>query len=167
MNIASFKAEYLANDRLVKNQKYFMQLNIDDYAVKQIQDEIEKLYDLILGFNDELISCNYDYLYLLYSKIIELAPVEEEASLLETLVPFWQQIRGSQLSREKAIDEFYYEFEMLKLWVLICDAIANNEFSADLIRKMRAIIRRYSNMPQLWLFLCRQSGEEIKTSFTF
>ena len=90
-----------------------------------------------------------------------------EDEVLEQLVPIWSQQRGFIFSKEKPIDEFYREVEYYTLCCLLVQSASEQAFTPLTLAKMRAIIRRYSNMPALWYYLCQISGAELKTGYTF
>lgn len=90
-----------------------------------------------------------------------------EAELLEFIVPDWVAHRSKEIPQDIQIDEFYEHLEMLILLNLIHEYSNNKELPEYKIKKMRDIIRRYSNMPSLWLFLCNISGQNISSTYSF
>lgn len=161
-----FNNKYLTQEMLQQNQGYFAKSNPDSRISSLLITEVSGLYKQVSVFDDELVG-KEAYQNLLYTLVRQLEPITEEAQLLEVLIPNWQFLRGNQISRDKAVDEFYFEFEMITLWVLLTDSITGGKFQPQVVSKMRAIIRRYSNLPNLWQFLCNYSGEEVKVGYTF
>jgi hypothetical protein len=150
-----------------RSQEYFTQAKIDSVdLISDINREVERLYQQIVDFSSGLAD-NHEYYQFLMNNTDEAEKFDEEADFLEWLIPVWSNERGRSFSQEKPIDEFYKELEFLILWKLLVDCVDANEFVRSRVTKMRAIIRRYSNMPALWLYLCKISGEEIKSAYTF
>ena len=133
-------------------------------TVAAICSEVSELQQLVLGFSNSLAP---NYLNLLYGLGQQLSAFNHEAELLELLIPYWYRERGVTLAPEKLVDEFYFEFEMVTLWVLVAQCMQTQSFLAPALLKMRAIIRRYSNMPSLWLYLWDISDDELKSGYTF
>lgn len=114
----------------------------------------------------ETISSEEKYYELLYSQI-ELEFDMEEAELLDKLVPLWVQTRGVVFDKERQIDEFYMDFEMLALAYLLDKCVQCADFDAARVEKIIKILKRYDMMVTLWLILCELSGEKVKTGYTF
>ena len=173
---ALFDQELIHNNNFIRDcinpqlpqlaQDYLLRQSIVEKTASAISQEISELQQQVLQFNDSLATPT-EYLNLLYGLSLSLFVINEEAELLELLIPYWEAKRGVKLGRDKPIDEFYAEFELLTLWRLIAKSIQSQEFLAEDLLKMRSIIRRYSNMPSFWLYLWDISGEEVKVGFTF
>ena len=91
----------------------------------------------------------------------------EEEELLELVVPIWVEQRNQIIPINTQIDDFYKQLELAILLSLITEFNLNQNIAHYKIKKMREIIRRYSNMPQLWLYLCKISGDTPIDAFTF
>ena len=161
-----FIARYFAQENVLLVQNYFSQVALIDINKDLLQAEISKLFQQVSNFNDEKLA-NTDYLAIFAEILPEVLMENEEEAILQKIVPYWQKLRGNAISAEKPIDEFYYELELLVLWVLLFDTAYDKEQNIWRIQKMRNIIRRYSNMPQMWLLLYQHSGEEVSTLYTF
>lgn len=158
---------YADEDRkLAKVLNFIASLKLTALEVEKISVEVNQLFSQIGEFESGL-SLNQAYWDLLGVCAQLILNSEREDDVLEQLVPIWSQQRGSTFSKDKPIDEFYSEVEYYTLWYLLVQSAVQQSFTPLSIRKMRAIIRRYSNMPALWYFLCQISGEELKTGYTF
>lgn len=107
------------------------------------------------------------YVSFMRDCISEITDLDDEAALLEIIVPLWDVARGQQVSKDKKIDEFYYEFELLLLWDLLVKLTTSNEVNKQILAKLRTIVRRYSQMPKLWEHLCYLNGDDLTTAYTF
>lgn len=138
-----------------------------------LQDKLsaEELLELIaeirlLSDNINNIFTGHEvYLIFVSDCLSKITDVDDEAALLEVLVPLWDKARGNQLAKDKPIDDFYYEFELYMLWSYLVKLARDNDL--DVTKKLRAIVRRYSQMPKLWSYLCQLQGDELTTAYTF
>lgn len=162
----NFITKYLATNNLKLVQDYFTNLALTDINKSLLHAEIAELFQRVSNFQDEK-QPNPDYLSTLAEILPEILLEIDEELILHKVVPYWQRLRGSIISAKKAIDEFYFELEMLSLWTLLFDSIHGKELAHQRVYRMRSIIRRYSNMPQMWLLLYQQSGEGVSTAYTF
>lgn len=89
-----------------------------------------------------------------------------EADLLEYVIPIWATSRGKNIPEDKSVDSFYYELEMLILFNLLANMTRDTLTAVEMV-KLRAIIRRYSNLPEVWKFVCAMSGDEVVDAYTF
>ncbi len=141
-------------------------LQISEPERNKIKAEISLLFWEVSKFNSGLGETQ-KYKLLLDAATQLIINSECEDDILDKLVPIWSQQRGSAFSKDKPVDEFYRETEYYTLWYLLVQGATDQAFNSYSVSKMRAIIRRYSNMPALWYFLCQISGEELKTAYTF
>lgn len=145
---------------------FIASLNLPSLEIGKISTEIKQLALQVSKFESGLQD-NQTYWQLLGSSAQLIVNSAREDEVLEQLVPIWSQQRGVIFSKEKAIDEFYREVEYYTLCCLLVQSATQQSFTPLIIAKMRAIIRRYSNMPALWYYLCQISGAELKTGYTF
>ena len=96
---------------------------------------------------------------------ITLDQTQNETQQLDALVIKWSQHKERIFN--KPIDEFFREVEYVTLWKLLTLVGRDAQWSEINVRQMCKIIRRYSNMPQLWLYLHKISGDDITTAYTF
>ena len=141
-------------------------LNLLPLENSKISAEVKHLATQVSKFNSG-VQDNQAYWQLLGSSAQLIVNSAREDEVLEQLVPIWSQQRGIIFSKDKPIDEFYREVEYYTLWHLVVQSAIEQSFTPSIIAKMRAIIRRYSNMPALWYYLCQISGAEFKTGYTF
>lgn len=146
---------------------YFKQNNLSEDESKMLVDEAEQLWNQIMQIYDGDEKLNESYRNFLWTSVIATNPDLDDAEVLEQLVPLWSSSRGVQFAVDKPIDEFYMDFELSWLWFLLASCVSENNFDQIRVAKMRAIIRRYSNLPQLWLYLCQLDGDVIETAYTF
>lgn len=152
--------------KLARVLDFIVNLKLSSPEIDKISVEVNQLFSQVSEFKSGLAE-NQAYWALLGDGAQFILNSEREDDVLEQLIPIWSQQRGIAFSKDKPIDEFYREVEYYTLWCLIIQSATQQSFTSLLIRKMRAIIRRYSNMPALWYFLCQISGEELKTAYTF
>lgn len=152
--------------KLVRVLNFIANLKLSIVEIDKISREINQLSAQIHEFKSGF-AIDQAYWDLLGDGAQLILNSEREDDVLEQLIPIWSQHRGIAFSKAKPIDDFYREVEYYTLWCLIVQSSTQQSFTPLLIRKMRAIIRRYSNMPALWYFLCQISGEELKTGYTF
>ena len=145
---------------------FIASLNLPSLEIGKISTEIKQLALQVSKFESGLQD-NQAYWQLLGSSAQLIINSTREDEVLEQLVPIWSQQRDHAFSREKAIDEFYREVEYYTLCCLLIQSATQQLFKPLIITKMRAILRRYSNMPALWYYLCQISGDELKTGYTF
>lgn len=145
---------------------FITSLNLPSLEIGKISTEIKQLALQVSKFESGLQD-NQAYWQLLGSSAQLIVNSASEDEVLEQLVPIWSQQRGVIFSKEKPIDEFYREVEYYTLCCLLVQSATQQSFIPFTIAKMRAIIRRYSNMPALWYYLCQISGAELKTGYTF
>lgn len=145
-------SEFILNNANVKIDEHLLTTELTVFA--------DKLIEIFAG-DDKL-----EYVEFMTNCVIDGIKLTNEADLLEYVVPIWASARGQQIPRDKLVDEFYYELEMLILFNLLMDMIDNN-LDATGVAKLRAIIRRYSNLPEVWKFLCAASGDEVIDAYTF
>ena len=145
---------------------FIASLNLPSLEIGKISTEIKQLALQVSKFESGLQD-NQAYWQLLGSSAQLIVNSAREDEVLEQLVPIWSQQRGVIFSKEKAIDEFYREVEYYTLCYLLVQSASEQAFTPSIIAKIRAIIRRYSNMPALWYYLCQISGAELKTGYTF
>ncbi len=145
---------------------FIASLNLPSLEIGKISTEIKQLALQVSKFESGLQD-NQAYWQLLGASAQLIVNSAREDEVLEQLVPIWSQQRGFIFSKEKAIDEFYREVEYYTLCCLLVQSATLQSFTPSMIAKMRAIIRRYSNMPALWYYLCQISGDELKTGYTF
>lgn len=107
-----------------------------------------------------------DYQKFLLTLLASIDIDDDESVVLEQVIPLWSQERGKSVPADKPIDQFYFEFEMLSLWECLLK-FANDTSNQAIIINLRKIIRRYSNLPELWQHLCKISGDDVQTSYTF
>ncbi len=143
---------------------YLTRLNIEESLILATINEISELIIQINNFSDAVAKSNY--LIILDTLSQELLHITNETDLLEILIPKWQTLRNNQISN-KPIDEFYAELELYLLAELIRSFATSQEISSQQLKKMREIVRRYSNMPNFWQILCKLSGDEIASGYTF
>lgn len=131
------------------------------------QDLADALTEIKLLFT-ELEASFEDSNYILFMRncISQITDLEDEAQLLEIIVPMWDTSRGKQINQDKKIDEFYYEFELLLLWDLLVKLTSNNK-DKQVLSKLKTIVRRYSQMPKMWEHLCYLNGDDLTTAYTF
>ena len=159
--------DVLTAENLLICQKYFTKVKLTEIECTTISNELARLFNQVYVFAGGLSEQPQTYFTFLYQQTSLAVRFSEEAELLEWVIPAWSTARGKHFAADKPVDEFYRELELLLLWQLICLACREQEFSNPLVTKMRVIIRRYSNMPALWQYLCNLSGEEIKSAYTF
>lgn len=116
--------------------------------------------------NDLSASFPLDYRQFLLTLLANANIENDESTVLEQVIPLWSQQRGKSVPADKPVDQFYFEFEMLSLWEYLLK-FANDMSNQTYIIKLRKIIRRYSNLPELWQHLCKISGDDVQTSYTF
>lgn len=146
---------------------YFQQKELVEHKPDILIDEATGLWQEINLIKSGEDSLNQTYRDFLWNYIINLDPKLDDAEVLELIVPLWSASRGNKFAADKPIDEFYTEFELSWLWFLMASCADENNFDHIKVAKMRAIIRRYSNLPQIWLYLCQLDGGIIKTAYTF
>lgn len=131
------------------------------------QDLADALTEIKLLFT-ELESSFEDsqYTEFMRDSIAKITDLDDEALLLEIIVPVWDKARGIQIPKDKKIDEFYYEFELLLLWDLLVK-LTNNNKDKQVLAKLKTIVRRYSKMPKIWEHLCHLNGDNLTTAYTF
>lgn len=144
-------------------QKYFSN-NLSNLEFNKIKNELENVRNEI---NSRIINFNGEYREFVIDCVDQVLEIDHEADLLEIIVPLWANARGGIVPVEKSIDEFYYDVEQVILWQMLLDVISSNIISTHTLSKLRTIVRRYSTMPQLWIYLCKASGDELKTAYTF
>ena len=154
----------LNNQHLNLLNTYLTRLNIEESLIVATINEISELTTEVNNFNDDVAKSNY--LKVLDTLSQELIYISDEAELLEILIPKWQTLRNNQICN-KPIDEFYAELELYFLAELIHSFAISQETSSQQIKKMRKIVRRYSNMPNFWQVLCKLSGDEVASGYTF
>lgn len=154
----------LNNQHLNPLNNYLTRLNIEESLILATINEISELIIQINNFTDAVAKSNY--LIILDTLSQELLHITNETDLLEILIPKWQTLRNNQISN-KPIDEFYAELELYLLAELIRSLATSQEISSQQLKKMREIVRRYSNMPNFWQILCKLSGDEIASGYTF
>lgn len=152
--------------QIVQLLDFIANLNLLPLEIGKISAEVKQLALQVSKFESGLQD-NQAYWQLLGSSAQLVVNSAREDEVLEQLVPIWSQQRGVIFSKEKPIDEFYREVEYYTLWCLLIQSATQQSFTPSIIAKMRAIIRRYSNMPALWYYLCQISGAELKTGYTF
>ena len=152
--------------QIVQLLDFIANLNLLPLEISKISTEIKHLAAQISKFESG-VQDNQAYWQLLGTSAQLIVNSAHEDEVLEQLVPIWSQQRDHAFSREKAIDEFYREVEYYTLCCLLVQSASEQAFKPLIITKMRAIIRRYSNMPALWYYLCQISGAELKTGYTF
>lgn len=146
---------------------YFKQNKLIEHKPEILIDEANKLWNQITQINSGDEKSDESYRKFLWTNVIATNSDLEDAVVLEQLVPLWSASRGVKFAADKPIDEFYMEFELSWLWFLLASCASENSFDHTRVAKMRAIIRRYSNLPQIWLYLCQLDGDAIKTAYTF
>lgn len=146
---------------------YFKQNKLIEHKPEILIDEANKLWNQITQIDSGNEKSNGSYREFLWTNVIATNPDLEDAVVLEQLVPLWSASRGVEFATDKPIDEFYMEFELSWLWFLLASCASEDNFDHVRVAKMRAIIRRYSNLPQIWLYLCQLDGNAIKTAYTF
>ena len=127
---------------------FIASLNLLPLEISKISAEVKQLAAQISKFESGLQD-NQAYWQLLGTSAQLIVNSTREDEVLEQLVPVWSQQRDHAFSREKPIDEFYREVEYYTLWCLLIQSATQQSFTPSIIAKMRAIIRRYSNMPAL------------------
>lgn len=152
--------------QIVQLLDFIANLNLLPLEIGKISAEVKQLALQVSKFESGLQD-NQAYWQLLGSSAQLIINSAREDEVLEQLVPIWSQQRGVVFSKEKPIDEFYREVEYYTLCCLLVQSATQQSFTPSIIAKMRAIIRRYSNMPALWYYLCQISGAELKTGYTF
>jgi hypothetical protein len=152
--------------QIVQLLDFIANLNLLPLEISKISAEVKQLAAQISKFESGLQD-NQAYWQLLGTSAQLIVNSTREDEVLEQLVPVWSQQRDHAFSREKAIDEFYREVEYYTLCCLLVQSASEQSFTSLTLAKMRAIIRRYSNMPALWYYLCQISGAELKTGYTF
>lgn len=135
----------------------------DNKLTDQISSEIDRLN---LMFTHLCSANSTTYIDFLLQLSTEQNVLLDEAELLETVIPIWASSRGNKIPQDKSVDDFYAEFELVTLCMLL-NKFANGDKSSELIMKLRSIIRRYSNMPTMWRYLCQISGDNLTDSYTF
>ncbi|MDD3266597.1 MAG: hypothetical protein PHC75_05385 [Burkholderiales bacterium] len=124
--------------------------------------EIKLLFtELETAFEDS------NYVLFMQECISKITDLDDEAKLLEIIVPMWDAARGKQIAKDKKIDDFYYEFELLLLWDLLVKLTNSKDVDKQILAKLRTIVRRYSQMPKLWEHLCYLNGDDLTTAYTF
>lgn len=146
--------------------KFIANLKLLPLEIDKISTEIKQLSLEVNDFKSGLAN-DQAYWQLLDFGVQLILNSSSEDDILKELVPIWSQQRGVVFDKDKLIDEFYRELEYYTLWSLLMQSATQQSFTPLVVSKMRAIIRRYSNMPALWYFLCQISGEELKTGYTF
>ena len=146
---------------------YFKQNKLIEHKPEILIDEANKLWNQITQINSDDEKLNESYREFLWTNVITTNSDLEDAVVLEQLVPLWSASRGVKFAADKPIDEFYMEFELSWLWFLLASCASENSFDHIRVAKMRAIIRRYSNLPQIWLYLCQLDGDAIEAAYTF
>lgn len=137
-------------------------LNYDyDKILLELQNLTDEIKQLFLSVPNELYN---EFLLDCASKVLM---IEDEAQILEIVVPMWATSRGYSVPSDKPIDEFYYELEMVIFWCLLLSMSKGTELTTDIIIKLRAIVRRYSKMPEFWKYLCAISGDQLTDAYTF
>jgi hypothetical protein len=144
-------------------QKYFSN-DLSNLEFNKINHELESLRNEI---NSRIINFNDEYREFIIDCVEEVLEIDHEADLLEIIVPLWANERGNIVPIEKSIDEFYYDVEQVMLWQMLLNLVSSTTVSTHILSKLRAIVRRYSTMPQLWIYLCNMSGDKLKTAYTF
>lgn len=152
--------------QIVQLLDFLAGLNLSSLEIGKISTEIKQLALQVSKFESG-VQDNQVYWQLLGASAQLVVNSAREDEVLEQLVPIWSQQRGVIISKDKPIDEFYREVEYYTLWCLLVQSATQQSFTPLIIAKMRAIIRRYSNMPALWYYLCQISGAELKTGYTF
>lgn len=150
-------------NELTDMQKYFSS-NLSNLEFNKINHELENVRNEI---NSRIINFNGEYREFIIDCVDQVLEIDHEADLLEIIVPLWANAHGNIVPREKGIDEFYYDLEQVILWQMLLNLIASTTVSTHILSKLRTIVRRYSTMPQLWIYLCNTSGDELKTAYTF
>lgn len=107
-----------------------------------------------------------DYKNFLLNLIVSVDINHDESFILEQIIPQWAKSRGQDVPADKSVDQFYFEFEMLLLWECLLRFVADDK-NQVVILKLRNIIRRYSNLPELWQYLCQISGDKVTDAYTF
>ena len=146
---------------------YFKQDKLIEHKPEILISEANKLWEQISQICSGDEKSNESYRGFLWTNVIATNPDLEDAAVLEQLVPLWSTSRGVKFAADKLIDEFYMEFELSWLWFLLASCVSENNFDHIRVAKMRTIIRRYSNLPQIWFYLCQLDGDVIKTAYTF
>jgi hypothetical protein len=153
------------NNLAIVNQ-YIATLDFQPTALIEVQTEMRQLFDQVASCASDSQADN-TYLHLLASAFAATHELSEEDARLEVVIPLWAQARGKQIPATKPVDEFYRELEYYSLWQLIYQMSVNHGLTKDTAHRMRAIIRRYSNMPTWWLYLCQYCGDELASGYTF
>ena len=161
---SDFKAYFLSSVQLDKCCAFFPTVTPSNQL--SIPQELRRLHQQVSDFTSANTD-NSDYLNYLHSLVQLTDNYSEEADILDCVVDSWQAERGKLFSTSKLIDELYTEFELVKLWVLIVNSVNNSDLSSGAIQQMRGVIRRYSNLPSFWLYLCQLSGDAVKTGYNF
>ncbi len=155
------------NQFLTQAASLFSKLGQSMKDAQQLVSEIRRLQDQVTNFESGCMVDGAVYREWLLGEVLKLLWIEDETLFLEPVITLWHSERGRKFADEKAVDEFYCEVELLRLWVLIVSLVINLDLSTLTIKLMRTIIRRYSNMPQLWLFLINYSCNGVQTAYTF
>lgn len=161
------KLQQFTNSALEAVKSYFQQKELVEHKPEILINEATELWQEVNLIQSGEGSLNQTYRDFLWSYAINLDPKLNDAEVLELLVPLWSAARGNKFAANKPIDKFYTELELSWLWFLMVSCAGENEFDQIRVAKMRAIIRRYSNLPQIWLYLCQLDGDAIKTAYTF
>lgn len=155
--------QYSAVCTRVLLSRYLDSYSFDDKLIESASNELLELIKQIRQFNG-VNDVNY-YHEILENITNELYLLDDESEMLDKIIPKWQELTKEALL-SKPIDEFYYEIELFMLLKLIVRLLDNSVLPAK-IGKIRAIIRRYSNMPCFWQILCVIDGDTISSAYTF
>lgn len=160
-------------NKLDKPTIYEIKQSVIEYIVNNARHKVNEqlLTTELTIFMDKLIEIfigedKREYVEFMTNYALTGIKSTNEADLLEYIIPIWATSRGKYIPSDKSVDDFYYELEMLMLFNLLMN-IANDNLSAADIAKLRAIIRRYSNLPEVWKFVCAMSGDEVVDAYTF
>lgn len=146
---------------------YFEGLLLPANQFKEISLEINKLSLQVSKIVSDAENQEVYPQYIIDCVLLTLEHHGEEVDLLDQLVTIWSQAREQKQIKTKPIDEFFEDVEYISLWQLFVITAKEQKFTENYVRKMCKIIRRYSNMPTMWLYLHQISGDEIKTAYTF
>lgn len=152
------------DDELNEISSFLVKQNINydyDKILLELQNLTDEIKTLFLSVPNE------QYNKFLFDCASKVLMIEDEAQVLEIVVPMWSTERGYSVPSDKAIDEFYYELEVIIFWCLLLSMSRSTKLTTDIITKLRAIVRRYSKMPEFWKYLCAISGDQLTDAYTF
>ncbi len=161
----NFLADEQIQHDLNQIRLYCQSLKPDADQLVDVINEITKLSVQVNEIKSGVVEQESYQLFLAECTTIIFDTTLNESQQLDVLVLKWSQ--HNKRIFDKPIDEFFREVEYVALWRLLTLVGINCQWSEIDVRQMCKIIRRYSNMPKLWLYLHKISGDEISTAYTF